>query len=140
MNKLNFKEDQNIWIGIGLATFIVTGIGYYYYRKRKKNLGDTDTLSALQESNSTTALRRFTCTNKSYPLSYGTCHKDVKILQAYLLKMFQADLGISGKNKDGIDGLFGNKTSRAAKMHLQKTAFDIKDIEGIKTALKMIKR
>lgn len=143
MHKMNLKEDQTLWIGIGITAFALVGVGYYYYKNRKKASEmelELEELPTSQITNTTAVSRRFKCTNSTYPLSYGTCHKDVKTLQTYLKNMFQADLGSFGKNDDGIDGMFGNKTSRAAKMHLQKTSFDTKDIEGMNTALKMIKK
>ncbi|WP_299186647.1 LPXTG cell wall anchor domain-containing protein [uncultured Aquimarina sp.] len=148
------NDDKSLWIIIGVTTLALTGIGYWYYRKRKKKsemfpsgAEDLDREIASTITNNTTRRpkitrrpTRFRCNSSGYPLEYGTCYKDVKILQSYLSKIYKADLGRSGSNKDGVDGMFGNKTNKAAKKHLQKTSFSKQDIDGMRTAIKMIKR
>lgn len=155
--KKSKNNDKTLWIIIGITTVALGGVGYWYYRKRKKKqeafpMGIEDTISSMgivsprssgnssSSSSSSTRPSRFRCSSSSYPLQYGTCHRDVKVLQSYLSKVYKADLGRSGRNKDGVDGMFGNKTNRAAKKHLQKTSFSKQDIEGMKTANKTIKR
>lgn len=150
------NDDTTLWIIVGGLTLVLGGVGYWYYKKRKAKqdafpMGITDTTSAkpivrsggsgtVSTSGSTSRPSRFRCTSSSYPLQYGTCHKDVKVLQSYLVKMYKEDIGASGRNKDGVDGMFGNKTSRAAKKHLGKVSFSSEDIAGMKRAIKMIKR
>ncbi|WP_027393167.1 LPXTG cell wall anchor domain-containing protein [Aquimarina latercula] len=148
------NDDKSLWIIIGVTTLVLGGVGYWYYRKRKKKSAmfpggaeDLDREIASTIANNTTRRStitrrptRFRCNSSGYPLAYGTCYKDVKILQSYLSKIHKADLGSSGSNKDGVDGMFGNKTNKAAKKHLQKTSFNKQDIDGMRTAIKMIKR
>ncbi|WP_281989709.1 peptidoglycan-binding domain-containing protein [Aquimarina aggregata] len=149
------NSDKTLWIIIGVTTLALGGVGYWwYYRKRKNKLEmlpretenlDREIASTIANTatrRSTTIRRptRFRCSSNKYPLQYGTCHKDVKILQAYLAKIYKEDLGRSGRNKDGVDGMFGNKTNKAAKKHLQKTSFSKQDIDGMRTAIKTIKR
>jgi len=143
------KGEHKIWIGIGVGAFAILGIvGYRYYKKRKEKktlLGfiapSNDAVSrAVPTATTSFRPKRFRCTNKDYPLRYGTCNKDVQILQSYLLKTYKAALGSSGRNKDGVDGMFGNKTNKAAKIYLGKVSFSKNDIEGMKTAIKTIKR
>lgn len=161
--KVTGNNNKKIFVGIG-AFLVLAGAGYWYYKKKKKKdeismLGmdssDSEIARTITGSRrtstrptrptrligSTVSSRptRFRCTSSSYPLQYGTCNKDVKVLQSYLHKIYKADLGRSGRNRDGVDGMFGNKTNRAAKMHLQKTSFSKQDIDGMRTAIKTIK-
>ncbi|WP_025741897.1 hypothetical protein [Aquimarina pacifica] len=144
------KDPKYTWVYLGVTALALGGIGYWYYRK-KRGQDDTDLLSKeLGQMTSTLTKRttapttvggRFRCTNrKNYPLAYGTCMKDVEMLQQYLLKVHQADLGRSGPHKNGVDGMFGNKTNKAAKKYLGKTSFSRNDIESMKMANKIIKR
>ena len=80
----------------------------------------------------------FVCNNKGYPLKYGTCNEEVRVLQSYLKKMYQADLGTSGAGRNGVDGKFGMATKNAAIQFLGKSIFTPKDIIGIRTALKFL--
>ncbi|WP_271769180.1 peptidoglycan-binding domain-containing protein [Aquimarina algiphila] len=148
------NDDKTLWIIIGVTTLALGGIGYWYYRKRKSKLEmlpreaedlDREIASTIANNTtrrSTTTRRptRFRCSSNKYPLQYGTCHRDVKILQSYLSKIYKADLGRSGRSRDGVDGMFGNKTNKAAKKHLQRTSFSKQDIDGMRTAIKTIKR
>ncbi|WP_027395137.1 peptidoglycan-binding domain-containing protein [Aquimarina latercula] len=148
------NNDKMLWMIIGVSTLALGGIGYWYYRKRKnksemfpsgaedldREIASTIANNTTRRSTITRRPTRFRCSSNEYPLKYGTCHRDVKILQSYLSKIHKSDLGRSGKNKDGVDGMFGNKTNKAAKMHLQKTSFSKQDIDGMRTAIKTIKR
>ena len=69
-----------------------------------------------------------------YPIKYGSRHPDVKILQRYL-KIYKEDLGKTGPKRDGVDGQFGPKPSRAAQKRLKKTVFTQADIAGMRKAL-----
>ena len=135
------STDTTLWIAI-TGIVILGGAAYLWYRKRKENNEDLmllDTADATSERTPKTVVRsRFRCTNTGYPLGYGTCHKDVELLQRYL-KIYNEDLGRSGKDKDGVDGQFGSKTVKAARKRLGKDAFTKEDIEGMKLSLKMIK-
>ncbi|WP_024772897.1 peptidoglycan-binding domain-containing protein [Aquimarina macrocephali] len=135
------STDTTLWIAI-TGIVILGGAAYLWYRKRKENNEDLmllDTADATSERTPKTVVRsRFRCANTQYPLEYGTCHADVELLQRYL-KIYNEDLGRSGKNKDGVDGKFGSKTVKAARKRLGKDAFTKEDIEGMKLSLKMIK-
>jgi hypothetical protein len=58
-------------------------------------------------------------------------------LQAYL-KIYKENLGKSGAKRDGVDGVFGPLTLKAAKKRLGKSEFTEKDISGMRKALKMM--
>jgi LPXTG-motif cell wall-anchored protein len=136
------KETNHIlWITL-VGITVMGGAAYLWYRKRKKNENDQmllETSDDTPQSIPKTAVRsRFRCINQQYPLTYGTCHTDVELLQQYL-KIYNEDLGRSGRNKDGVDGRFGSKTVKAARKRLGKDSFTKKDIEGMKISLKMIK-
>lgn len=73
-------------------------------------------------------------TKTGYPIKYGSRHPDVKILQRYL-KIYKEDLGKTGPKRDGVDGQYGPKTSRAAQKRLKKTVFIQADIAGMRKAL-----
>ncbi|QKX05372.1 peptidoglycan-binding protein [Aquimarina sp. TRL1] len=138
----NKNNLTSVWIAI-TAFSVLTGAGYWLYRKRKmakENEGMT-WQSGIRPSSSSLWSRtsRFKCSSTKYPLTYGNCHEDVKILQRYL-KVYNEDLGYSGKNRDGVDGQFGAKTAKAAKQRLKKDLFTKEDIQSIKTSLKMMKR
>ncbi|WP_025663283.1 peptidoglycan-binding domain-containing protein [Aquimarina megaterium] len=132
------EGDGKIWIGIGFTALLLGGVGYWYYKKRKEKEtelflssgditnGDVDTVDTPVK------VKRFRCVSSAYPLEYGTCHRDVKVLQSYITKIH--------KDSIGIDGMYGNKTNKAAKKYLQKAFFTKQDINGMRTALKTIKR
>ena len=134
------KTNTTLWVGLGVIA-LLGGATYWIVKKRKEKeeaelLGITE--DSPKEVKQMVRTSRFRCVNKDYPLSYGTCNEDVKILQRYL-KMYKEDLGSSGKNKDGVDGMFGSKTAKAARKHLGKVSFNKQDIEGMKTSIKIIK-
>ena len=57
-----------------------------------------------------------TTPSKSF-ISYGDKNANVGLVQKYLKKKYNADLGKYGANKDGIDYDFGNKTLAALKKY-----------------------
>lgn len=130
-NKVNKKA---LIIG-GVALLAAAGAGYgiYYFFFRDK--ADEE----YADGDGSTKKLSKTFTNKDYPLSYGTQHPDVGILQQYLKKTYHANLGNYGKNKDGVDAKFGKVTKEAALKHLKKAVFTEKDIAGMRAALKFIK-
>lgn len=67
-------------------------------------------------------------------MKLGSRHADVKVLQRYL-KIYKEDLGKTGAKRDGVDGNFGPKTSKAAQKRLKKTVFTQADIAGMRKAL-----
>lgn len=147
--KTKQSDTRILWIGLGVLT-LAGGITYYFYTKKKaseeeelvlgENNGVSFSTSTSSSSNTTAPISRsrFRCSSRSYPLGYGTCHGDVEILQKYL-KIYKEDLGSSGKNKDGVDGMFGSKTVKAARKRLGKASFSKEDIEGMKTSIQMIR-
>jgi hypothetical protein len=46
-------------------------------------------------------------------LSKGSTGDEVSVLQKLLIDKYNADLGFSGANKDGVDGEFGAMTEKA---------------------------
>lgn len=135
------KAKKIIIGGIILLALAGASYGAYYLVKRKKKTGSYmgDTASGGSSSTRTRTSERVQYTNKGYPLRYGTYHPDVAVLQRYLKATYNANLGSYGKNKDGVDGKFGNATKNAALKHLKKQVFTEKDIAGMKAALKIIK-
>lgn len=137
-NKASSKDrnqgNKKLFIIGGVALLVLAGAGYgfYYFRKRKKETG-----SYLGGSGSTGRKSGgFNCTSKDYPLSFGTCHPDVGVLQRYLKKTYKAALGSYGQA--GVDEKFGKLTKDAALKHLKKDSFTQKEIAGMKAALKLI--
>ena len=129
------KGDGKIWIGIGFATLLLGGAAYWYYKKRKEKEAELFLPSgdiSNRDMDIPVKVKRFRCISSTYPLEYGTCNRDVRVLQSYITKIH--------KDNIGIDGMYGNKTNRAAKKYLQKTSFSKEDINGMRTALKTIKR
>lgn len=133
------KGNKKVII-IGGIALLVAGAGYgvYYLLKRKKETGSYFGGSSTSSSSGGGGRSSggFSCSSKDYPLSYGTCHPDVGILQKYLKKMYKADLGSFGANRDGVDEQFGKVTKSAALKHLKKVSFTQKDITSMKAALK----
>ena len=136
------NQSQNInsstgltlpWI-IGIVLITTASIGYLLYRtiqKRKKGM----VLTHSKRSGKSGSIRQssgFACISSSYPLQVGTCHKDIKILQEYLLKK-GSRLGNTGRKRNGVDGQFGEKTRKAAFQHLAKTSFSEQDIKQLQT-------
>src|SRR5690606_15985582 len=116
------------------------GYGIYLLRKRKKEKSYLKGVStkAVTKAASTASSTGF-CKSRDYPLEYGTCHKDVEVLQRYLKVRYKANLGTYGKNKDGIDGMFGGATKNAALAHLKRTSFSRADIAKMMVYLGTIK-
>ncbi len=153
------KKGKNNTTGIIIGVTVLVAVGgaaYWYFNRKKKEEDQLElviggapvsrntprrTNPNISTPTITTPPRRtrFRCTNSGYPLAYGTCNEGVKVLQRYL-KIYNEDLGTTGPGKDGVDGMFGSKTARAAKKRLNKVSFTQKDIKGMKTSLKMMKR
>lgn len=134
--KAQGMNKKKLFIIGGVALLVLAGGGYaiYYFRKKKKETGSYFGGSGGDGKKS----GGFSCTSTGYPLSFGTCHPDVGVLQRYLKKAYKANLGSYGKNKDGVDEMFGNMTKQAALTHLKKDSFTEKDIAGMKAALKIV--
>jgi len=93
-------------IVIGLAT--ITGIVIYVVRKPKTGNFSNKTESGTNSTDS------FKCQYKGYPVRYGSCGNEVKILQKHLNKQ--------GASVD-VDGRFGPLTKTAALKYLQSEKF-----------------
>lgn len=140
--------NKMIWIGGTVIILIGAGVTIWYVRKKKKEQIAFETpedspapvIPASLTKRKIATTPRFKCASRSYPLNYGTCHPDVEVLQKYLVSSFKEDLGRSGRNKDGTDGMIGNKTKQAAKRRLGKESFTSSDIVGMKSALKLVGR
>ena len=140
------QKHKKLLIASGVTLLIIGGvITYYLYQKKKKNtisIGGGFGMGASQSSTSSSSSSGSSsssrpprpsgrlCQSSSYPLNYGTCSNDVKILQRYLQKQ-GAYLG-----SPAIDGKFGPKTLAAAKKYLKKSSFTLVDISRLKKKLK----
>lgn len=114
-NKFN-KQTRQIGLGLGIV-FIVVGLVYAWKNTRRSKSSGAKNAPLLDKSSTTP----FRCISNSYPLSYGTCHPDVKIVQRHL-KSLGANLGSYGNS--GVDGRFGTLTLKAAQSKLGKSSFD----------------
>ncbi|UII32174.1 hypothetical protein LVD17_28215 [Fulvivirga ulvae] len=131
MKNENFKIDNNLlWIGGGVLVAATLGAGIWYYRKKKREKAD-DGYATTSSGQSKQTSSGFKCVSNAYPLSYGTCHPDVEILQR-ALKRKGASLGRTGKNRDGVDGQFGRLTATNAKKYFGKDSFNATDIKNLK--------
>lgn len=125
---LQFKRRyKQFGLGIGITCIAAGLIFAWKNTKKRKTLESKE--APLKGRNITPTFR---CTSTNYPLSYGTCHPDIKIIQRYL-KLLGADLGSYGKG--GIDGRFGSLTLKAAQTKLGKSSFDQTAIRQLKERL-----
>ena len=140
------KQTTKIWL-ISLGTILVGISGYLYFKKKKNSpFGqpflppdkNPDRTGSPNATNADAHPGKFRCSSTTYPLNYGTCHKDVAILQEYLKKVFNANLGNYGPNRDGVDAKFGSTTLLAAQKHLNRSAFSKPQIQGLRASLKYI--
>ena len=121
-NTINI-DKRVLWVGGGI---LVLGGLYLLLRKKDDDKDDKPfTLSRLIPRTS-----RFCKHGDSYPLKYGSCGSRVADLQM-LLKMKGANLGTTGKNGDGVDGMFGKKTQAALIQFLGKYTFTENDTERL---------
>jgi len=137
-------QSSTIYIVSGLIVLATAGGLYWYYqnRKRKKteaSLEVTDDLSTIPDYQTPPIVPiptklKTTTTSSGVVIKAGSRHPDVKILQRYL-KNRGAYLGRSGKNKDGVDGIFGPLTAKAARALTGKTVFTAKDIKKYKSTI-----
>ena len=131
--KTKLPKSKNRIILVAGSLLLASGLGFgiWYYSKRKKDEKGFVSNDSIGDPNVPPG---FKCSSKNYPLDYGTCHKDVKILQRYL-KTMGANLGSYGKYKNGIDGRFGKLTKKATQQKLRKTSFSKLDIKQIEMKL-----
>lgn len=137
------KENKDLLIAGG-AILVLASAGFaWYYVKKKKQSTDVNTASILEEKSVSNPISASTIQpvkkSMQYEVKYGSKNEGVEILQRYL-KIYKEDLGVSGANRDGIDGVFGPKTARAAKKRLGKAVFTKADIEAMRKTLKSTNR
>lgn len=154
--KTFFEQNKDLIVVGGVIVVLAGGAVVYMYYKKKKEAKEGDLAqnkdsssqitpvhttipvpSSSGSSSSATSKPRIKYVKTGYPLKYKTRHQDVKILQAYL-KIYKENLGKSGAKRDGVDGVFGPLTLKAAKKRLGKSEFTEKDIAGMRRALKMM--
>lgn len=143
-NKKLKKPNRKFIIG-GAVLLALGGIGYtayWYYNKeetgnasfvkRKQSKQPTISASVVNTGNTVSGF----CRSTSYPLGKHTCHKDVGVLQFYLKKKHNASLGNTGRNRDGVDNMFGSKTLAALKKYYKKQQATQKDMDWVKADIK----
>ena len=154
--KTFFEQNKDLIVVGGVIVVLAGGAVAYMYYKKKKEAKEVDLAqnkdsspqiipvhttipipSSSGSSSSGASKPRIKYVKTGYPLKYKTRHQDVKILQAYL-KIYKENLGKSGAKRDGVDGVFGPLTLKAAKKRLGKSEFTEKDIAGMRKALKMM--
>ncbi len=121
---------------IGGGLVLATGVGLIVWqvRKKRKQKANTWASSSPTTQAPSTPSRPSFCQSTDYPLRFGNCHPDVKILQT-ALKALGADLGTFGPNRDGIDGKFGTVTQQVVKSRFGKTSVSREEMERIKAGL-----
>lgn len=135
---INKHKDVIVITGT-LVVLAGAGLTYYYIKKKRLKKVAENGIASMPELTQKLSkdLRRTTSPTgaKAYGLTKrGSRNEAVKVLQRYL-KIYKADLGKTGLNKDGVDGIFGPKTENAAQRWLKKTAFTVEDIAGMRKAL-----
>ena len=144
------KNKDIIIVGGTIVVIVGAGLAWYYFKKKK---GTSDDLISYPITLPDTRVSTYTkqplsrtgiatkpkYSNSGYPIKYGSKHPDVMVLQRYL-KIYKENLGKTGIYKDGVDGKFGALTLKAAKKRLGKSVFTENDINGMRKAVKTIKR
>ena len=136
------KNKDVLIVGGVIVVLAGAAVAYYHMTKKKdKRTSNSSSASTTYDSppfvpvnTSSSSSTKPIVTKRGYPIKMGSRHVDVKVLQRYL-KIYKEDLGNSGSKRDGVDGIFGLKTSRAAQRRLKKTAFTQADILGMRKAL-----
>jgi len=147
------KNKDILVVGGVIVVLSSAAIAYYYMAKKKVKNEEKDSsvtgtiVSNSSETSATYNSPPFVPVNtggsssstkpiitRGYPIKLGSRHADVKVLQRYL-KIYKEDLGKTGVKRDGVDGIFGPKTLRAAQKRLNKTIFAQVDIAGMRKAL-----
>ena len=126
-------NQKTLWIGGAAVLLVGGGIAVWMLLDKKKKQAVQQRMTSI----TSTKPKSSPCSSRQYPLAMGTCHADVAILQKHL-KSLGADIGSTGKNRDGIDQIFGAKTQAAALQKLGRKSFNTSDIEGMKKALNYI--
>ncbi|MEQ3656526.1 MAG: peptidoglycan-binding domain-containing protein [Dokdonia sp.] len=156
--KPSFMTKNKDLLVVGGVIVVLSGAALTYYlmtkKKEKKKLAQASATTTATapiprttttfttppfipvSSGSSSSSTRPVSTTSSI-IKKGSRGTDVKILQRYL-KIYKEDLGRSGPKRDGVDGIFGPKTARAAQKRLKKSAFTKADIAGMLKALKSL--
>ena len=106
-----------------IASAILVGLGGFYIYKNLKETSKMDILDE-QDTPDTTENKL----NMDLVLSKGSKGAEVTELQRILKKDYNAELGTSGINGDGIDGDFGTKTETALKNAKSVTQITLKQM------------
>ena len=96
------------WIAVGLFA-----LGLWYLSKNKRPSVDQSTL------------------NGGLRLAKGSKGAEVMELQRLLLEKYNAYLGETGQNHDGVDGAFGNLTEQALKTFKGVDAITLNQFNGM---------
>ncbi len=145
----NTNQGIKPWMIVtGIATLGTAGGAYWYFsRKKRTSIGANTQINNSSNLLKPTANKKTPIYSKrkglkarnSLPyIKYGSRHPDVKVLQRYLKFIKKADIGRSGRKRDGIDGIYGPKTLKATKKYLKKTSFSRVDMNGLRASLKKI--
>ena len=106
-----------------IASAILVGLGGFYIYK---NLKENSKMNILDEQDTPDTTENKL--NMDLVLSKGSKGAEVTELQRILKKDYNAELGTSGINKDGIDGDFGTKTETALKNAKSVTQITLKQM------------
>lgn len=149
-NSPNSSKELLVVGGVILVLAIGGFTWYYFSKKKKHNASNNDANLESDDPTGTsifttppfrpTSTSTSTSTSSSSSAVYikrGSRHPDVKILQRYL-KYYKEPLGRTGPKRDGVDGIYGKLTERAARKRLGKTSFTRSDITSMKNTLKVI--
>lgn len=156
-SKTSFVAKNKDILVVGGVLVVLAGAAVTYYlmtkKKEKKSTtanGTSLTTNSSVASNtsnyqtppfvplsSSSSSTKPVSTSSGKTIKIGSRGADVKILQRYL-KIYKEDLGRTGPKRDGVDGIFGPKTARAAKKRLKKSVFTALDIAGMRKALKSL--
>lgn len=154
--KPSFMAKNKDLLVVGGVIVVLSGAALTYYlmtkKKEKKKLAQATTSTTFVPVTTTTfttppfipvstggssSATKPVTTTGDITIKRGSRGADVKVLQRYL-KIYKEDLGRSGPKRDGVDGIFGPKTARAAQRRLKKTVFTKADIAGMLKALKSL--
>jgi len=106
-----------------IASAVLVGLGGFYIFK---NLKENSKMNILDEQDTPDTTENKL--NMNLVLSKGSKGAEVTELQIILKKDYNAELGTSGINKDGIDGDFGTKTETALKNAKSVTQITLKQM------------
>lgn len=121
-NKVKISTKKALMIGGGILALTLIGtVGYLLYKKHKD--GKPISLRSIA-SGLTGGTGGFRCEYTGYPVRYGSCGIEVKTLQQYLNKKYNAGLNVDGK--------FGSLTKEAALKYLKKEKFTESEINQYK--------